>query len=178
MVTPWRGEQLLLGPARAREVPDGVEVIADFEDGTLDGFEVVEGTAFGRRAMPSAHPKLPPIGPHGGARLLSSAATRRHVEVTGEVRSAAFVLPRGGAVELLLGCTGHTQKLRAELVAADGRRAQLKIPKTRLDLRRVRWPVPEDWAGAEVRLHLVDADPRAALFADDLWLWAQAPASR
>lgn len=178
MVTPWRGEQLLLGPARAREVPDGVEVIADFEDGTLDGFEVVEGTAFGRRAMPSAHPKLPPIGPHGGARLLSSAATRRHVEATGEVRSAAFVLPRGGAVELLLGSTGHTQKLRAELVAADGRRAQLKIPKTRLDLRRVRWPVPDDWAGAEVRLHLADADPRAALFADDLWLWAQAPASR
>jgi hypothetical protein len=54
----------------------------------------------------------------------------------------------------------------------------LKLPDTRLDLRRVRWAVPSDWAGATVRLHLIDDDPKAALFADDLWVWEVAPASQ
>ena len=68
MVTPWHGEQLLLTPARPREVPPGVIVIADFESGGLDGFEVVSGLAFGRRSVHGISPGLPPIGPHGGAR--------------------------------------------------------------------------------------------------------------
>jgi hypothetical protein len=178
MVTPWRGEQLLLGPPRAREVPEGAEVIADFESGTLDGFEPVSGIAFGRRSVPGLVPGLPPIGPHGGARLLSSAASGRREKAIGEVRSPAFVLPEGGAVELLLGTTGRRKQLRAELRGEDGRSVALKLAKTRLDLRRVRWVVPPDWAGAKVRLHLVDEDPRAAIFADDLWLWQQAPPSR
>jgi hypothetical protein len=178
MVTPWLGEQLLLVPPRAREVPDGVQVLADFEDGSLAGFEQVSGLAFGRRAVKSFTRGLPPIGPHGGARLLSSAASSKRLEAIGEVRSPAFVLPEGGAIELLLGASGtsrHGDTLRAELVAADGRRVQLKLPRTRFDLRRVRWSVTPEWAGTEVRLHLVDDDPKAALFADDLWIWPQSP---
>ncbi len=170
MVTPWRGEQLLLGLPEPREVPDGVKVIADFEAGTLDGFEVVSGLAFGRRSVSSFTPGLPPIGPHGGARLLSSAASAKRLAARGEVRSPKFVLPEGGAVELLLGSTGSRKKLRAELVAEDGRRVAIEIPNTRLDLRPVRFDVPPEWAGVGVRLHLIDEDPKAALFADDLWL--------
>jgi hypothetical protein len=175
MVTPWTGEQLLLVPAHERDVPKDVRVLADFEDGSLAGFETVSGLAFGRRAVKSFSRGLPPIGPHGGARLLSSAASGKHLEGMGEVRSPAFVLPEGGAVELLLGTSGRRDALRAELVAADGRRAALKLPRTHFDLRRVRWLVPPEWAGLEVRLHLVDEDPRAALFADDVWLWEQPP---
>jgi hypothetical protein len=175
MVTPWTGEQLLLVPTHVREVPDGARVLADFEDGTLDGFEPVSGSAFGQRAVRSFNRGLPPIGPHGGARLLSSAASSKRLEAVGEVRSPAFVLPEGGTIELLLGTSGRRDLLRAEIVAADGRRAALKLPRTRFDLRRVRWLVTPEWAGAEVRLHLVDEDPKAALFADDVWIWAQPP---
>lgn len=175
MVTPWTGEQLLLTPAQEREIPEHVRVLADFEDGTLGGFETVSGLAFGRRAVKSFTRGLPPIGPHGGARLLSSAASGKRLKAVGEVRSPAFVLPEGGAVELLLGTTGRRSGLRAELVADDGRRVALKLPRTRFDLRRVRWSVPPEWAGAEVRLHLVDDDPAAALFADDVWIWERPP---
>jgi hypothetical protein len=175
MVTPWTGEQLLLVPAHERDVPKDVRVLADFEDGSLAGFETVSGFAFGRRAVKSFSRGLPPIGPHGGARLLSSAASGKRFEGVGEVRSPAFVLPEGGAVELLLGTSGNRDALRAELVAADGRRAALKLPRTRFDLRRVRWLVPSEWSGLEVRLHLVDEDPRAALFADDVWIWERPP---
>jgi hypothetical protein len=177
MVTPWTGEQLLLVPAIDREVPEGVHVLADFEDGSLDGFETVSGLAFGRRSVRSFTRGLPPIGPHGGARLLSSAASGKREAGIGEVRSPAFVLPESGAIELLLGTSGRYEAgaLRAELVADDGRRVALKLPRTRFDLRRVRWSVAPEWANAEVRLHLIDADPRAALFADDVWVWSQPP---
>jgi hypothetical protein len=177
MVTPWTGEQLLLVPMQTRVVPEGVRVLADFEDGSLEGFEHVSGEAFGRRAAKSFTRGLPPIGPHGGARLLSSAASSERFEAVGEVRSPAFVLPEGGAIELLLGTSGRRDLLRAELVAADGRRVALKLPRTRFDLRRVHWSVTPEWAGTEVRLHLVDDDPKAALFADDVWIWPQTPVS-
>lgn len=176
MVTPWTGEQLLLAPAQSREVPEHVRVLADFEDGSLEEFETVSGLAFGRRAVKSFSRGLPPIGPHGGARLLSSAASGKRLQGVGEVRSPAFVLPEGGALELLLGTSGRRDAVRAELVAAaDGRRVTLKLPRTRFDLRRVRWLVPPEWAGTEVRLHLIDDDPQAALFADDVWLWERPP---
>jgi hypothetical protein len=181
MVTPWTGEQLLLAPAQDREVSEQVRVLADFEDGSLDGFEPISGLAFGRRAVKSFSRGLPPIGPHGGARLLSSAASGKRLEGMGEVRSPAFVLPEAGALELLLGTSGtsgtsgHGDALRAELVAADGRRVALKLPRTRFDLRRVRWLVTPEWAGTEVHLHLIDEDPKAALFADDVWIWEQPP---
>jgi hypothetical protein len=178
MVTPWTGEQLLLVPAQVREVPEGVRVLADFEDGSLDGFEPVSGSAFGRRSVKSFNRGLPPIGPHGGARLLSSAASGTRLEAVGEVRSPAFVLNEGSTIELLLGTSGRRDALRAELVAADGRRASLKLPRTRFDLRRVRWSVTSEWIGAEVRLHLIDDDPKAAVFADDVWIWERAPDSR
>lgn len=170
MVTPWRGEQLLLTPARAREVPAGVTVIADFESGTLDGFELVSGHAFTRRPVASITRGLPPIGPHGGERLLSSAASSQRLAARGELRSPKLVLPEGGAIELLLGTSGRHKRLRAELVAEDGRRLAIELPTTRFDLRPVRVEVPPDWAGVEARLHLIDDDPKAALFADDLWL--------
>lgn len=172
MVTPWQGEQLLLVPAPAwvHEPPPGVEVIADFEDGTLAGFEVVHGSAFGRRAVRSIEPGLPPIGPHGGERLLSSAASPQRLRAIGEVRSPAIVLSQGDALELLLGHSGSLERLSAKLISDDGREHELELPDTRFDLAFVRWDVPAGWEGASVRLHLIDDDSEAALFVDDLWL--------
>jgi hypothetical protein len=120
--------------------------------------------------VPSISRGLPPIGPHGGARLLSSAASAERLAARGELRSPSFVLPEGGAIEVLLGTTGSRARLRAELVAEDGRRLALELPNTRFDLRPVHVDVPHEWAGVAVRLHLIDDDRKAALFADDLWL--------
>jgi hypothetical protein len=170
MVTPYTGEQLLLTPPRERPRPPGVEVLADFEARTLDGFEVVSGIAFGRRSVPSFTPGLPPIGPHGGARLLSSAASGKRLEARGEVRSREFVVEAGDAIEVLIGTSGSAEGLRAALVSDDGRRLEIAIPATRFDLQPVQVEVPSAWAGARVRLHLIDDDARAALFVDDLWL--------
>ena len=172
MVTPWRGEQLLLGAADPRERPPGVVVIADFESGTFDGFELVSGFGFGRRAARSVNRGLPPIGPHGGARLLSSANSSKRLEARGELRSPSFVVPQGGAIELLLGTspTRSHKNLRAALVDESGRRLAISLPETRFDLAPVRVDPPPDWTGIELRLHLIDDDPKAALFADDLWL--------
>lgn len=171
MVTPWRGEQLLLVRPQPREVPAGVEVVADFEHGR-HGFEVVRGDAFGRTGAASFQRNFPPVGPHGGSRFLSSAKSRRRIRATGEVRSPVFELPAGGAVELLLGTTGTREGLAARLVAeTDGSTlAELALPRTHFDLLPVRWSVPETLAGARVRLHVVDDNPDAAVFVDDVWV--------
>ena len=92
------------------------------------------------------------------------------------------MLPEGGALELLLGSAGAREGLSARLVVDEGDEegeaelvAELPLPETRFDLRPVRWRVPSEWAGARVRLHLVDASEETAIFADDLWLWGRAP---
>jgi len=179
MVTPWRGEQLLLGPPRDRELPPGASILADFESGTFEGFEVVSGIAFGRRPSRGLSRRgLPPIGPHGGAYLLSSAASGRRQEAIGEVRSPPFRLPAGGALELLVGTSGTDRGLEAKIVGEDGQEFPLDLPRTRMDLRTVRFVVPPALAGQPLRLHLRDRSKQAAIFVDDLWLFMDGPSNR
>lgn len=168
----WRGEQLLLVPAPARtsEPPPDALVIADFEDGTLGGFEVVSGVAFGRRAQRSVEPGLPPIGPHGGARLLSSAAAQHKLAAIGEVRSPELRIPRGGTLELELGSSAPSKKLALDVVADDGTRVAIAIPDTRFGLARVQWRVPDELADQALRLHVIDRSKDAAVFVDEIWI--------
>jgi hypothetical protein len=179
MVTPWRGEQLLLvpEPARVLELPADAERIADFESGTLDGFEVVAGLGFARRAARSVTAGLPPIGPHGGARLLSSAAGPRRLADQGEVRSPVLRIPKGGALELWIGSSAPSDRLIAKLIADDGseRSIALDVPDTRFALAPLRWSVPDELADVPLRLHLIDRSTDAALFVDDVWLRRSAP---
>jgi hypothetical protein len=174
MVTPWRGEQLLLvpEPALTLELPADAELIADFEDGRFGGFEVVSGNGFTQRPARSVTPGMPPLGPHGGRRLLSSAAGHKRLAAQGEVRSSVLHIPKGGALELWIGSSSPSDRLRAELIADDGsdREFELEIPDTRFALVPVRWEVPDELAGVPLRLHLIDRSPDAALFVDDLWV--------
>ena len=175
MVTPWRGEQLLLGPPRSREVPPGARVLADLESKTFEGFESVAGIAFGRRPVRSFSRGMPPIGPHGGSYLISSAASGRREKAQGELRSPVFRLAKGGALELWLGTSGRRKGLAAKIVADDGREFGIGLPKTRMDLRPVQWFVPDDLVDSDLRLHLVDHSAKAAVFVDDVWLWDEPP---
>lgn len=168
----WRGEQLLLvpAPARASELPAGARWVANFEDGLLGGFEVVSGAAFGRRPVRSVEPGLPPLGPHGGARLLSSAAAQQKLAAIGEVRSGELRLAKGEVLELELGCSAPSKKLAVELVGEEGTRVEIAIPDTRFALERVQWPVPDELAGVPLRLHVIDRSKDAAVFVDEIWI--------
>ena len=170
MVTPYRKDQLLFTKPAAREQPPNTRVIADFEDGTRQNWQM-GGRSFGHGPVRSVHRKLPPVGPVGGEYLLSSAAMSFGLEGTGEAWSPDFELPRGGQVQLLLGATGPRDKLTIELVDEIGeRRLPIEIPKGRWKLRPVKIDVPDDWAGTSVYLRLLDEGEKSAIFIDDLWV--------
>ncbi len=173
MVTPHRVDQLLLVPLAPREPPSGGTVIADFEDGTLQGF-AVEGRAFGRRPVHGQAGKLPPVGPFGGEYLLSSAGPSGDPKLTGTATSPTFTLPRSGRLEVLVGTTGRADRLTLTLVQPDdGRALELPIPPTRLQLAPLHWAVTPEWSGATVQLRIGDDSAEAALFLDDLWIVAE-----
>lgn len=171
MVTPYRGDQFLLIKPKPRSLPHGAIVIAAFEEGGLDDWEL-QGRAFGRRPVRSIHKRLPPIGPIGGEFLLSSAASSSGLKDVGEAHSPSFELPEGGAVEMLLGASGPRDVLKVELVDdANERRTAIKIPKGRWTMSTVRLDIPSDWAGSTVHLRLADEGAESAVFVDDLWIF-------
>jgi hypothetical protein len=167
MVTPYERDQLLFVPTTDRQPPEGGRVIADFEDGTLQGFER-KGGAFWQRPTTGFHGRSPVVGPHGGRYLLSGIGRPRG---KGSVMSPPFSLD-GGAVELLVGSTQVTKKLSVEIVEEGGakRVIDLPLPETRFTLAPLRWEIPGGMRGATVRLRLRDNDRRAAMFMDDLWV--------
>ena len=171
MVTPYRGDQLWLVPARGRPRPSGTVVIADFESGGRDGF-VSTGAAFGPRALRATGSSSPPVGPVGGRFLYGSLGRGGDVGGVGTARSRPFVLPSGGTVEARLGSTGRVDALSAAVVdLADPRlRVELQIPSGRFTLSPVRWSVAPGWSGREVVLELRDDAKKAAIFVDDLWV--------
>jgi hypothetical protein len=171
MVTPYRNDQVLWVPIGPRAPPPTGRVVADFEDGTLQGFETT-GQAFGRRATRGFTSRLPAVGPYGGQYLLSSATGGGGLKARGEAMSAPFSLPAGGYVQMLLGTSGGSKGLTAEIVEVGGRgrRVMLDIPRTRYWLEPVSWEIDESWNGAQVQLRLADESPEAALWLDDLWI--------
>jgi hypothetical protein len=170
MVTPHRDDQVEWVPLGPRARPEGVTVVADFEDGTLQGF-TVDGEAFGRRATPGWVGRLPPVGPYGGRWLLSSAGIHGRLDVTGQAVSPPFTLPSAGFVELLVGTSGSVEGISVELVeeSGEGRAVALEVPRTRYWLAPVRWEIDPAWSGARIRLRLADRSREAAVWIDDVW---------
>lgn len=170
MVTPYRGDQTKWTPIERRDPPEGGTVIADFEDGSLQGF-AVGGFAFGRRPMRGKAGRLPAVGPYGGEYLLGSVGRRGQLQLRGTATSPAFELPSHGRLELLAGMAGSTKGLRLEVIASDADDiVQLPLPKTHFSLGVVVWEIPQSWSGQTVQLRVVDESPKGAIFIDDLWL--------
>lgn len=179
MVSPWRGEQLLLvrEPVEPDPPPEGAVVLADFESGRLEGVRVESGLAFGRRAARGYTPGLPPVGPHGGRYLLSSGHSRGRLEAEGVVVTEPFTLSAGSVVELAVGTSGARKGLAIELHRVDAAKGEapvhrFELPRTHYDLQPVRWTVPEALDGEGAQLRLVDGSGEAALFVDDIRLLA------
>lgn len=174
MVTPYTRAQVAFVPITPRTPPEGVTAVADFEDGSLDGF-TTEGVAFGRRAVGSFHLDQPAIGPIGGAYALSSAASRQGLKARGKATSPSFRLPRGGHVVALLGRAGKAKGLSVALAVEGGPEIPVDVPATRWSLAPIEWPIPDEFAGKTARVVLTDAADDAALFFDDLWVSTHAP---
>ncbi|TPV94587.1 MAG: DUF2029 domain-containing protein [Myxococcales bacterium FL481] len=171
MVTPYRAAQLAFGLPRARPRDPSTRVVADFEDSTLDGFDL-HGRAFGRAPVRSLHRKLDAVGPIGGEYLLSSAASSAGLRATGTAYSSAFQLPAaGGRLELLVGRIGRRRGLAVALEGLD-RESETRLPihASSKTLVPVTWTVPPAWAGRTVRLKAADDDKRGAVLLDDIWL--------
>lgn len=172
-IGPYRRDQVLFVAKGDRERPEGMHVVADFEDGRLDGFST-SGRAFGRRPVRGKSGRLPLAGPYGGEFMLCSAGRGGRVLDTGAAVSPVIELPRSGALLMLLGSTGRRRGLTVDVVRLDtDDSVSIPIPKGRHRLAPVRWDVPPQWAGAEVQVRLEDASPEAALYFDDLWLWSE-----
>jgi len=168
MTTPYTSDQLLLVPIAERHPPAHSHVVADFEDGTLQGFSV-QGSAFGRHPVPGAGGRTPPLGPYGGEYLLSSAA-ETGLRGRGIAESPSLGLPRDGALELLVGTSIVRTGLRIAIVDREtARTLELSVPAGRFTLHPLHWDIPADWAGHTVRLIVEDTSPDAAIFLDDVW---------
>ncbi len=168
MVTPYRNDQVLMVPIADRPLPPGARVVADFEDGSMHAF-ALEGGAF-RRPVRGWQGRLPPVGPYGGALLLSSAGIRASLELEGVAHSPAFTVARGECVELLIGTSGEARGLSAEIVSTGDEPTAVTIPLSGdpFVLVPVRVQVPP----GEYQLRLEDASVHAAMFVDDLRLIA------
>ncbi len=171
MDTPYKGAQLWLVRPKARVLPAGATIVADFEDGSLRGFSGSRG-GFGRRPIRSIHFSHPAVGPIGGEFLLSSGAVAEGIAATGEIISPVFILPRaGGFVEMLAGYGGKAKDVSITIVETDGDRVhRVALESGEFSLQPHRWQVDERWAGVGVQLRLRDQGRRAVVFMDDLWL--------
>lgn len=173
MVTAYRRDQLEFGLPRPSEPPPEVTVIADFESGTLEGFES-EGSAFTRPQRGGAR-RLPMVGAYGGDWLLSSGGRSGRHALVGTTTSPVITLPELGWLQMRAGFAGKRARgLWIELVEQDGggRTVRLKLPRRRDALGTLRWSIPADWAGAQIRVRLGDEAPEASLYFDELWVSA------
>ncbi|MBC8071997.1 MAG: DUF2029 domain-containing protein, partial [Deltaproteobacteria bacterium] len=104
MVTQYAADQIRMVPIVAREVPTGVRVLADFEDGTLQG--VTSNGGFGRRPVSGFTGDLPQPAGYGGEFWLSSAGPQGRLEESGTAVIGPITMPAGSTLELLLGVLG------------------------------------------------------------------------
>ncbi len=165
VVTPYTADQVRMVPIAEREVPQGAEVIADFEDGTTQGF--VARAGFAGRPVHGFTGELPQPAGHGGEFWLSSAGARGKLDERGQARSAAITLPAGATIELLVGWLGRRDGLALAITDEQGGDiAELPLPETPAVMQTATWQAP---AAATIRIVASDAAGDGAIVIDDVW---------
>lgn len=165
VVTPYAADQVRMAPIAVREVPGGAEVIADFEDGTTQGF--VARAGFAGRPVHGFTGELPQPAGYGGEFWLSSAGARGKLDERGQARSAAIALPAGASIELLVAWIGSKDGLALAVTDEQGvELAALPLPDTPAVMQSVTWQAP---TAATVRIVATDAAGDGAIAIDDVW---------
>jgi hypothetical protein len=165
VVTPYTADQVRMAPIVARDVPEGVEVVADFEDGTTQGF--IARAGFGGRPVHGFTGELPQPAAYGGEFWLSSAGVRGRLDERGQARSPAITLAAGGRVELLVAWLGAREGLALTVLDDQGAEiAELPLPESPAVMKSVTWQSP---TATTVRIVAIDASNDGAIAIDDLW---------
>ncbi|HET6582241.1 MAG TPA: hypothetical protein VFG69_02315, partial [Nannocystaceae bacterium] len=165
VVTPYVADQVRMAPIAARVVPEGAEVIADFEDGTTQGF--VARAAFGGRPVRGFSGDLPQPAAFGGEFWLSSGGVRGRLEERGQARSPAVTVAAGTTLELLVAWHGAKKGLALTIIDEQGVEiAELPLPDAPAVMQSVTWQAR---APAIVRVVAIDAASDGAIAIDDVW---------
>lgn len=172
MLVPYTRAQTLFVRTSARTPKSAATlVLADFEDGTLQGFSMV-GRAFGRDPARSVGRDRPAVGPMGGEFLLSSLDSTSGRRAKGRARSPVFrVGHAGGRLSCLLGSSGRRRGLSVAVIdTLNARRLELPIPELEFDMQSVELEIPVELAEQPLQLELVDDSVREGLVIDDIWV--------
>lgn len=166
MVTAYTADQLLLAPISPSVVPQGWRVVADFEDGTVQGARVHGG--FGRRPVGGFTGDLPQPAGAGGAFWLSSAGATGRLEERGAATIGPIAVTHGGSIALRVAVVGKHGKLAVSIVdGTDAELAKLALPVAEAVFVDATWLADRS---AEVFVRASDEQPAGALQIDDVWV--------
>ncbi len=166
MVTAYTADQIRMAPIGPSVVPEGWHVLADFEDGTLQG--VVAHGGFGRRPVSGFTGDLAQPAGFGGEFWLSSASAAGRIEERGEAQVGPVAMAAGSVLSARVCATGDRDKLSVDIVATDGTvLASLGLPANDATFVQVSWPAP---AAGEVFLRIRDDSSSGAVMLDDVWM--------
>lgn len=166
MVTEYTAHQIRMAPITARQPPEGWQILADFEDGTLQGAGAHGG--FGRRPVGGFTGDLPQPAGIGGEFWLSSGGATGRIEERGDAMIGPFAVEPGTTVALRVTTLGSTKRLRVEIVdAADAALADLGLPPQSAVFSELKWQATHV---GEVRVRVVDDDAAGVIGLDDVWL--------
>ncbi|MBX7080094.1 MAG: hypothetical protein K1X88_12940 [Nannocystaceae bacterium] len=173
VVTAYVADQVRMAPIIPAEIPEGAQVLADFEDGTLQGVTTHGG--YGRRPVAGFTGELPQPAGYGGEFWLSSGGASGQLDAKGEAVIGPVSVAAGDALQLAVGVVGRPQDDRGCTVvvvdAQDVELARLGPIGGAAVLQPQRWTAT---AAGSIRLRVRDEDPAAACVLDDVWLIAAA----
>jgi hypothetical protein len=166
MVTEYTADQIRMAPITATLVPAGVRIVADFEDGTLQGVGAHGG--FGRRPVSGFTGDLPQPAAFGGEFWLSSAGASGRIEVTGDAKVGPIAVQQGSVIVARVAAIGRRTKLAVAIEdGAGGQLATLALPESSAVFAEVAWTAD---VSADVFLRVSDDDTAGAIMLDDVWL--------
>jgi len=166
MVTAYTADQIRMVPISAAVVPAGYTVLADFEDGTLQGVNAHGG--FGRRPVSGFTGDLPQPAGFGGEFWLSSAGAGGRIEVTGDAKLGPIAMTEGMVVMARIAVVGERDDLAVTIVDAEGHElATLALPESSSVFADVAWSAANT---GDAYLHLRDEETAGAIMLDDVWL--------
>jgi hypothetical protein len=166
MVTAYTADQIRMEPIRRAVVPASWRVVADFEDGTVQG-TVVHG-GFGRRPVSGFTGDLPQPAGAGGSFWLSSAGAAGRIEERGDASLGPVAVAAGSTIAGHVAVIGARSKLSVAIVDAAGvELAAVALPEAEAVFTEFTWTAA---TAAEITLRVRDDDPAGAVLLDDVWV--------